>query len=162
MAERAGLGEVRRLLFVCTGNTCRSPLAEALARAEVEARGLEGIEVRSAGTMASDGSPASRGSVRVAREADLDLSGHASSPVTPEALAWADLVVCMAPSHRMDVETLDPDAPVVLVTDFLPEDHPLHGRPVADPMGSGLDVYRETLAQLREAVKGLVDRLGTG
>ena len=151
-----------RVQFVCLGNICRSPMAEALARAEAEERGLGDLEVRSAGTMASSGSPASGGAVRVAEEAGLDLTSHASSEVTPELLAWADLVVCMAPSHGMDVAQLDPDVPTVLVTDFLPEDHELHGRPVADPVGGGLGLYRRTLAQLREAVQGLVARLAAG
>lgn len=135
-------------------------MAEALARAAAGERGLDELEVRSAGTMASAGSPASRGAVQAAREAGLDLTGHGSSKVTAELVGWADLVVCMAPSHRMDVAQLDPDVPIVLVTDFLPEEHGLHGRPVTDPVGGGLGVYRETLAQLREAVQGLIGRLG--
>lgn len=137
-------------------------MAEALVRAEVEERGLEGIESRSAGTMASVDAPASRGTVLVAREDGLDLTGHVSSPVTPELAAWADLVVCMAPSHRMDVEEVAPEAPTMLLTDFLPEDHPHHGRPVSDPVGGGLDVYRETMALVRQAARGLVDRLEAG
>lgn len=137
-------------------------MAEAVARAGAEARGLEGLEVRSAGTMASAGDFASGGAVEAAGETGLDLSEHGSSPVTPELVDWADLVVCMAPSHRMDVHAVNPDAPVLLMTDFLPEDHPLHGRPVWDPVGRDLDAYRETLSLLRQAVDGLLDRLEVG
>lgn len=159
VAEAPELGGVRRILFVCTGNTCRSPMAEAIARVRAEDRGQQRLEIRSAGTMASGEAPASRGAVLVAREAGLELEGHRSTSVTPGLVAWADLVVCMAPSHRMDVEEVAPDAPTVLMTEFLPEDHPLHGRPVSDPVGAGPDVYRETLATLRDAVEGLLDRL---
>lgn len=155
-------GEARRLLLVCTGNTCRSPMAEAVVRAEAEARGLDGLEVRSAGTMASGGDPASRGAVQAAREVGLDLSGHGSSRLTTELVDWADLVLCMAPSHRMDVEQVAPAAPTLLMTQFLPEDHPLHGRPVSDPVGRELDAYRETLSLLRLAVAGLLERLEGG
>lgn len=162
MAEGPETGEVRRLLFVCTGNTCRSPMAEAVARSAAAERGLDDLEVRSAGTMASPGSPASRGAVEAARAVGLDLTGHRSSEVTREMAEWADVVLCMAPSHRMDVHDVAPGAPTALLTDFLPEDHPLHGSPVLDPVGGGPDTYRETLAVLREAVAGVLERIGDG
>lgn len=162
MPDRPDLGDVRRLLFVCTGNTCRSPMAESLARAAAGERGPEDLEVRSAGTMASPGASASMGAVEAAREAGLDVTGHRSTEMTSELADWADLVLCMAPSHRMDVQDLAPGAPTALLTDFLPEDHPLHGGPVSDPVGGGLDRYRETLELLREAVDGVLDRIGGG
>lgn len=137
-------------------------MAEAVVRAGAGARGLDGLEVRSAGTMATGGDPASRGAVRAAREAGLDLSGHESAPVTAGLVDWADLVVCMAPSHRMDVEAVAPGAPTLLMTDFLPEDHPLHGRPVSDPVGREMGAYRETLSLLRLAADGLLERLAGG
>ena len=159
MAEGPDLAGVRRLLFVGTGNTCRSPLAEALARAGAEGRGLDGLEVRSAGTMASGGSPASRGAAQVAREVGLDVTPHRSTEVSEEVVGWADLVLCMAPSHGMDVQDVAPGAPTVLLTDFLPPDHELHGRPVSDPVGGGIGKYRETLAVLREAVTAVLERI---
>lgn len=137
-------------------------MAEVVVRAGAEARGLDGLEVRSAGIMASGGDPASRGAVQAAREAGLDLSGHTSSRVTADLVEWADLVVCMAPSHRMDVEDVVPTAPTLLMTDFLPEDHPLRGRPVSDPVGRDLGAYRETLTLLRQAADGLLERLEGG
>lgn len=161
MPEGADPGDVRRLLFVCTGNTCRSPMAESLARAEAEERGLE-LEVRSAGTTASVDSPASRGALEAARREGLDLSGHRSTPLSPELVAWADLILFMAPSHGMDVRDVDPGAPSALLTRFLPEDHPWRGRAVWDPVGGDLELYRETFDLLREAVAGLMERIEAG
>lgn len=145
-----------RLLFVCTGNTCRSPMAGALARRAAERRGLR-VEVRSAGTSAVPGRPASTGALLAAREEDLDLSGHASAPLTPEGARWADVVACMTPAHVRTAAGMTEDGEVVLLTDFLPEGDPERGDPVPDPVGGGLEEYREVLRLLRAGVEGLLE-----
>lgn len=133
-------------------------MAEALAREGARRRGLS-VEVRSAGTGAVPGSGASRGAVMAATEAGLDLSGHVSRPLTPELAEWADLIVCMTEDHARAARDLDPPADEVLVTEFLPGQDPERGRPVPDPVGHGLEVYRETLQLLRESVEGLLEEL---
>lgn len=146
-----------RLLFVCTGNTCRSPMAGALACRAAERRGLR-VEVRTAGTSAVPGRPASTGAVLAAREQDLDLSDHVSTPLSPGLVGWADVVVCMTPSHLEAAAGATDGGEVVLLTDFLPEGDPERGGPVPDPVGGGLEDYREVLQMLRTAVEGLLER----
>lgn len=91
-----------------------------------------------------------------AREQGLDLSGHASTPLSPELVAWADLVVGMTGDHVREADRMGGEE-VVLVTDFLPEADPERGEPVPDPVGGRLEVYRETLQLLRESVEGLLE-----
>lgn len=146
-----------RLLFVCTGNTCRSPMAGALARRAADRRGLR-VEVRTAGTSAVPGRPASTGAVLAAREEDLDLSDHLSTPLSPGLAGWADLVVCMTPSHLRTAAGMADGGEVVLLSDFLPEGDPERGEAVPDPVGGGLEDYREVLQILRSAVEGLLER----
>lgn len=148
-----------RLLFVCTGNTCRSPLAAALARREAARRDLSFVEARSAGTFAGSGAPASQGSLIVAQRHGVDLSEHRSSPLGPEQVEWADLVLGMEKSHVRVAEREGAGDGASLVTTYLPSDNPAHGRPISDPAGGGVDRYEEVYGLLEEAVAALFREL---
>lgn len=157
-AETAGTEPTSyNLLFVCTGNTCRSPMAAAAARAELARRGWTHVEVRSAGVAAATAAPASEHAVAVMAEQGIDLSDHRSQALTPELLAWADLVLAMSTSHLFALRDLGVGDKVSLVTDFLDGDEA--GRPVEDPYGGSVDDYRDTYATLGRAVAALLDRL---
>ncbi len=155
-------GEAFTLLFVCTGNTCRSPLAAALARREAERRGWKGIRVRSAGIAAFPGEPASDGSLAVAREAGLDLSDHRSRPLDGELVAAADLILTMSAGHLEAVFHLGGEGKGTLLTAFADgvEGAPHRGwRGVSDPYGNGVEHYRETYRELEKLVTRTFDRL---
>ena len=147
------------VLFVCSGNTCRSPLAEAIARKMIAESGRSDIVVSSAGTQAWDGSPASDGSLLVGMERGLDLSAHRSRRITSEIVAASDLVLVMAPSHLAHVKELVPEANVFLLGGFVTGDAP--GSTVQDPFGGDLAAYRETADDLARELHGLLEKLAT-
>lgn len=118
---------------------------------------MEDLEVRSAGTFAGRGAPASSGAVLAARRAGLDLSGHRSKPLGPELVDWADLVVAMTRAHARTAGSVGDGPEVSLLTEFLPEEHPEHGRDVDDPVGGGVGRYEELVQLLETAVEGLLD-----
>lgn len=138
---------LKRVLFVCTGNTCRSPLAEVLFRELTQGRG--DYEVLSAGVGAFSGQPASRSSQQLAQERGLDLSSHRSKAVTVDLVDAATHIFAMSRSHLADLLGDYPDAEdkLFLVSEFAADDE-LRGRDLTDPFGGGLDDYRETLARL--------------
>ena len=97
-----------KILFVCTGNTCRSALAEGIARREAIERGLIDFEVGSAGTSAWNGAPASDGGLLVALEHGVDLSGHRARQLTREIVQENDVILVMGPHHLERAEALQP------------------------------------------------------
>lgn len=147
------------LLFVCTGNICRSPLAEAIARAEAAARGWTEVACASAGTFAFPGQPASGPGIAVAAAHGLDLTEHASRELSLELLEWADLIIGMEPSHARAAARLTPDAAVRVMTDFLPADQGGSEGGVPDPYGGDVETYEATRELLTLAMRGFFDAL---
>lgn len=145
------------ILFVCTGNTCRSPLAEIIAMRALEQRGWNHVRVDSAGTSAAWGAPASEGSRAAGAEIGLDLSGHRSQPVTRELVQRADIVLAMTSNHVEAVEAMGEDASVSLLSEFV--DGPEAGEPIADPIGGSPEDYAKARDLITRAVEGLLVRL---
>ena len=144
----------RIVLFVCTGNTCRSPMAEALAKKVLADRlGCtpdelpgRGFWVLSAGISAWGGGPASAESVTVAAEFGADLGAHASRPVNPQLLLAADDVIVMTQSHLHALAARYPG--MGPTARLLCGDEDLD-----DPIGAGEEVYRECARTILQHVE---------
>jgi protein-tyrosine-phosphatase len=128
------------VLFVCSGNICRSPFAEALARSLAE-----GFEFSSAGTIARSGDPASAGGITVAAGLGVDMRGHRASHLTAEILADVDIVYAMEEEHIATVLTLDPGARVELLS---PD-----GAAIPDPYGGDDLEYAASYSLIVDAIK---------
>ncbi|MBL0939660.1 MAG: low molecular weight protein arginine phosphatase [Gemmatimonadaceae bacterium] len=143
------------ILFVCTGNTCRSPMAEAITRRLIAQRGLSDMHVESAGTSAWPDAPASDGALLVALERGMDLSMHRARQLSPEIVAGADLIFTMGPHHLERVQALGGMGRAHLVTAYAGNDP----RPVSDPFGGDLGVYRATAEELEQEISAILDKV---
>jgi protein-tyrosine-phosphatase len=147
----------KRILLVCTGNICRSPLAAALLERALTERSIAGIEVASAGTGAWDGVPVSEGAYLVGLERGLDLSGHRARLLTRELVEDADLVLTMARHHRARADELGGEGHVFVLGEYAGRDG--DEAEVSDPFGGDLDVYRDTCSELETLIQGAVERI---
>lgn len=146
------------VVFVCTGNTCRSPLAEGLMRRHLaEKLGVEddelearGVMVASAGVAAGPGSPASRETAELMQERGISLAAHASQQLTEHLVRQADLMIAMTPSHVDAILGHWPEAAgrVKLMDP--------RGAAIADPIGGPLEVYRQCAEQIERGIEHYV------
>jgi protein-tyrosine-phosphatase len=146
-----------KILFVCTGNTCRSALAEGIARREAIERGLIEFDVSSSGTSAWNGAPASDGALLVALEHGVDLSGHRARQLTREIVVEQDVILVMGPHHLERAEALGGEGKVHLLTHYAARGS--SERAVSDPFGGDLEVYRATYDELEREIKLVFDRI---
>ena len=141
---------MKTIVFICTGNTCRIPLAECMFNALIQQRGLE-KEWRSisAGTYAMSGAPASEGSLRAAARRGLSLAAHKSQAVTRALLESADLVIGMAQSHIMQLRMMYPDCQ----TPMRAFDDP----PISDPYGGTDADYERAACDIQRQLPALLE-----
>ena len=135
-----------RVTCICTGNTCRSPMAAALLDMLLKTRGRRDITVQSAG-LAADGSPAADNAVAAMAELGVDISDHRSRPLTQELFLNTDRLLVMSPAHRQ----------LLLQAGAREEQVVILGGGIPDPYGGPLAVYIATRDRLSDALEAWLD-----
>jgi protein-tyrosine-phosphatase len=146
-----------KILFVCTGNTCRSSMAGAVANKLLEDRhNLQNIVFESAGVAAIEGEPASREAIAAMAELGIDLERHRAVLLTPEAVRQAGLVLTMTAAHRQYIHKLVPSQAdkVFTLAEYARSDGD-----VPDPFGQPLEAYRDCARKLVDLIGKVLDRL---
>src|SRR3989440_12384916 len=152
---------MKTVLFVCTGNVCRSPMAEGIFRHAVQGRG--DFRVLSAGLGAVDGQPPSPYAVQAVRELGIDISGQRSRMVTPDLIQQADYIFGMTHSHIDTVMLLYPYAAekTFMLREF-DETLDLFEKDISDPIGGSYDVYLRWRGQIQQGNVSLLGLLVQG
>ena len=144
---------MKKLIFVCTGNTCRSPMAEGLLQHRLQSN--DEWQIESAGVYASNGWPVSPPAVEVLREKGIDISTHTSQLLTPSLISQADLLITMTQNHKSAILEIAPesDRKVFLLKSF---GNAKCAADITDPVGASLDVYRRVRDEIDAALPNLI------
>jgi len=155
--DRKQGSEPSKILFVCTANVCRSPMAAHLFAKEIDKVNLPiTVESCSAGLSAMDGDKASQNSLDACEEIGVDISSHKSSGITRADLQEASAIFCMTESHRALINMyfdLPEGYPIFLMREFVENG----SRELPDPYGQDIEVYRECRDRRREAIPSLIN-----
>lgn len=144
------------ILFVCTGNTCRSPMAAALLEDMAKNKGIS-LDVKSAGIYALDGQRATRGAIEALKYSNINIEDHRANIVHRDLLKEADLILTMARSHKLEL--------ISRFGDFHEKIYTLNEyaygieKDIADPFGGSINIYRNTKDEIETVLNEIVNKI---
>ncbi len=143
---------MKKILFVCTGNTCRSAMAAAMMCDIAEKNDLD-VLIDSAGIFAPIGESAAQNAIAAMKKRNIDLSLHRTKPLTEELIDMADIILTMTQAHKMLISNMAEDK-VFTLMEYAGDDGD-----IPDPYGGDIEEYEETAEAISDALVDIAEKL---
>lgn len=149
---------MQKIMFVCTGNICRSAMADKLLSKRVQEENLD-IEVYSCGTFAEQGDYPTAEAIEVMQEYDVDMKGHRATNIRKSNIEQMDLILCATTNHKNMVGQLYPNlqGKTYTMKEFIEDTE--KGIDIADPWGFDIVVYRKCAAEISKIIEKIIDKM---
>ena len=152
-----------KIMFICTGNICRSAMAEWLLKKKLEDKKIENIEVYSGGVYAQDGDISTWEAKRVMMdEYSIDMSKHRATNIVNSKIKEMDLILCATSRHKRDVLRIYPEleGKVFTMKEYVGYDREYHDKiDIKDPWGYDIETYRSCVAEIDECLELLLEKI---
>ena len=148
-----------KIMFICTGNICRSAMAEGMMKKIAKDRGKD-IDVCSAGIYAETGDYATYNAIEAARDYDVNIALHRATNVRDSDIKEMDLILCATKSHKQTILYLYPElqGKVYTIKEYARIDREGINTDISDPWGYNLDVYNRCASEIYECLEKICDR----
>ncbi len=151
--------KIKSVLFVCTGNSCRSPMAEGFFKSIVN----DDIKTASAGVSCYAGYEPASDAIEVMKENNIDISNYRSQRVSQKLVHDYDLIIVMQETHRAVLLNMFPEikAKIYLLKEFYENLDKEDSKEIADPIGRNIKYYRECFNEIKNSVIGIVKKMSS-
>ena len=150
-----------KIMFICTGNICRSAMAHWLMEKKLKDNDIKEVEVYSCGIFAQDGDGVEYNTIEVMKEYDVDIKGHRATNIQNSKICDMDLILCATISHKQSVIRMYPEVKDKTFTlkEYVKYDEKGEDVELQDPWGYDIEVYRFSASQIDECLNKLIKKI---
>lgn len=150
-----------KIMFICTGNICRSAMAHKLMEKKIKDNNIKDVEVYSCGIFAENGDSPTYNAIEVTKEYDVDLKGHKATNIRDSKIEEMDLILCATMSHKYSVIQMYPDLAnkVYTLKEYVNENKENKDLDIKDPWGYDVEIYRFCIAEIDKLLDKIIEKI---